>query len=236
MATQRTKILGLSFNQDEIAGLLATTQNIASDVSRQISTIKGFPIPYDCVYLVVTRLGDTQKYISERLHCLIHCLHSSPEPGVLELTDALIGIKRKMKFYYSSMNHPEMDTQGAAHIYWPLVAETYVVLLQFLRRMIDTMELAPMFEPMWTSSTKLPLRRIDCAEAKKSSKAVGFSDRVTARWIETGGEEEPRGDFVVKLRGEGWLTDRRAKRFEEDRKKRGEEERKRKEKDASEGK
>jgi hypothetical protein len=207
----KANIAGLSITEAQAHFFLAATLDLIPLLNHQLGDIHQLNRHHPCFPRHLKLIQERQFRFQTKMVEVIKVTKESTEPWVGELMDGHEAVLRKVK-QCNRMSDPQaLGWKGAALEYWPLIADSYELVLPSLERLLKEVDEALANKEVWftTACNMAQLgQRVSTGwfgnDVKElgEKKAVTFDKEVKARCFEAAEEPEKvktGGSVVMSL-------------------------------------
>lgn len=179
--TPRAFVAGMTLTQDQADRLSTNVEALQELLKSHFSAIQtlGLHDAETATYLL--QIGDRQKSTDTLLTQLVEDTKHSTALWVHEIADAHEAVLKKLYLCKQKSLVNEMGVHPAAAKYWPLVRESYEVMVPLLKRLTGEIDNVMADQDKWKRGGKLVKKRLVASSELVS--AVEFSKEVRARWV-----------------------------------------------------
>jgi len=202
----KTSIAGMNLTRERTQNLVEMCQLLAKDLHQQTADIQAFPtITGSESFRALSRIQQRHSQVTKRLGDLNLGVSTSTEPWLQEISDANMTMARKVKICNQDSRPFALGWKLAAKQYWPLIADTYTLLIALLARLEEALQTALEDEKTWSEKSTGIIKIVPrpssvtsgfARKAKSSSetKRVVFEKKVTGRYYHVVDVEDGDGD------------------------------------------
>ncbi|KAH7061715.1 hypothetical protein BKA63DRAFT_559213 [Paraphoma chrysanthemicola] len=201
------RTIGLTLTKSHMQWLHTTTSTLITLLSQQLTAIPLLYFNDPSFTRKLKAIQERQYRFQNTMTLVLDTIRPSTELWLRELDDGQPAILRKIKWCNRMSLPANLGIRDAALKYWPLIADSYTLLLTNLERLAGELEDALDDEALWMGRREKP-KSEGRYVSKPNSKgeAVYFFKDVRARWIpgieqaDNEGEETKKfADFVMPL-------------------------------------
>ncbi|EDU50936.1 hypothetical protein A1F97_04029 [Pyrenophora tritici-repentis] len=193
--TPKTSIAGMNLTREKAQNLVDIWQWLEDDLHKQITDIDAFPsITGTGSFHALSQIQQRHSQITKRIEDLNLCIPTSADSWPKELYDAKASMARKVKVCNDKSRPFSLGWKQAAKQFWPLIAETYTLILELIGRLKQELRTALEDEKTWTETKANKLLRRASVQSILSPpstsntdmKHVVFDKKVTVRYCNIG--------------------------------------------------
>ena len=192
----------MNLSRERTQNLVEMCQFLAKDLHQQTADIEAFPsITGSESFRALSRIQDRHSQVTKRLGDLYLSVSTSTEPWLQEIGDANMTMARKVKTCNQDSRPFVLGWKLAATQYWPLIADTYTLLIALLARLEAALQTALDDEKTWSEKStgiiKIVPRASRKAKSSSETKRVVFEKKVTGRYYHVVDVEDGDADDVA---------------------------------------